>query len=133
MANWTLSRGDWCHIDVISGDPERAKRFYGQVFGWQFEDLPGTGYTNVRTSEDGIESGIGGVAQAVGALPPATSGVVAFILAPDMDETLAAIERAGGEVVIPTTDVMGYGRFAHFRDPNGNVIGLWSDPPGDDM
>ena len=55
------------------------------------------------------------------------TGVVAYLLAPDMDATLAAIERAGGSVVIPTTNVMGMGDFAQFRDPDGNVIGLWRD------
>jgi len=129
MAKWKLSAGDWCHVDVLSGDPERARRFYGDVFGWQFEDIPGAAYVNVRTSEDGIEGGIGGLAQVAGMRPPQPSGVVAYLLAPDMDATLAAIERAGGEVVIPRTDVMGYGEFAQFKDPDGNVIGLWRDAP----
>ena len=129
MAKWKLSQGDWCHVDVLSGDHKRAKAFYGAVFGWQFEELPGVDYVNVRTSEDGIEGGIGGVAQAVGAAPPVTSGVMAYLLAPDIDATLQAIEREGGTVVIPRTDAGGYGEFAHFRDPDGNVIGLWRDTP----
>jgi predicted enzyme related to lactoylglutathione lyase len=130
MAKWKLSPGDWCHIDVLSGDAARAQKFYGDVFGWQFQDYgEGMGYTGVKTSEDGIESGIGGLAQSVGARPPAPSGVVAYILAPDMDATLAAIEAAGGTVEIPRTDVFGFGEFAHFRDPDGNLIGLWRDAP----
>jgi predicted enzyme related to lactoylglutathione lyase len=129
MAKWKLSAGDWCHIDVLSGDSARAKQFYEEVFGWQFEEIPGADYINVRTSEDGIESGVGGLAQVTGAAPPATTGIVPFLLAPDMDATLAAVERAGGSVVIPRTDVMGMGEFAHFRDTDGNVIGLWRDAP----
>jgi predicted enzyme related to lactoylglutathione lyase len=58
---------------------------------------------------------------------PAPNGVVLYILAPDMDATIAAIEAAGGEIVIPRTDVMGMGEFAHFRDPDGNLIGLWRE------
>jgi predicted enzyme related to lactoylglutathione lyase len=128
MADWKLSPGDWCHIDVVAGDRARAKRFYGEVFGWRFEDYgEGAGYTNVKTSENGIESGIGGLAQSVGARPPAANGVVPYILAPDIDATLAAIEAAGGTIEIPRTDVFGYGEFAHFRDPDGNLIGLWRD------
>ena len=87
------------------------------VFGWTFEDIPGAAYINVRTSENGIESGIGGVAQALGLAPQVPSGVVPYILAPDMDATIAAIEAAGGEIVIPRTDVLGMAEFAHFRDP----------------
>ena len=130
MADWKLSPGDWCHIDVLSGDPERARKFYGTVFGWQFEPYPDTDYLGVKTSRNGVESGIGGLAQATGKLAAAGMGVVPFILAPDMDAVLAKIEAAGGEVLIPTTDVFGYGDFAHFRDPDGNVIGLWRDKPG---
>jgi uncharacterized protein len=128
MADWKLSRGDWCHIDVGSGDRERAKRFYGDVFGWSFEDYgEGMGYVGVKTSENGIESGIGGLPEATGVRPPAPNGVVPYILAPDIDATLVAIEKAGGEILIPRTDAFGFGEFAHFRDPDGNVIGLWHD------
>jgi uncharacterized protein len=128
MADWKLSPGDWCHIDVVGGDRARAQTFYGQVFGWTFEDYGAdVGYTNVKTSENGIESGLGGLAQSVGARAPAPNGVVPYILAPDIDATLAAIERAGGTVEIPRTDVFGFGEFAHFRDPDGNLIGLWHD------
>jgi hypothetical protein len=113
---------------VGSGDRERARRFYGEVFGWSFEDYgEGLGYVGVKTSINGIESGIGGLAEATGVGPPASNGVVPYILAPDIDGTLAAIESAGGEVVIPRTDVFGFGEFAQFRDPDGNVIGLWHD------
>ncbi len=55
------------------------------------------------------------------------SGPVPYIRPGDFDATLEAIKRAGGEVLIPKTDVKGYGWFAHFRDPEGNVIGLWQD------
>lgn len=129
MAKWKLSPGDWCHIEFLTSDATRSKHFYGEVFGWQFEDIPGADYVNVRTSEDGIEGGIGGVAQSTGTAPKAPNGLYAYLLAPDMDATLAAIERAGGEIVIPKTDVFGMGEFAHFRDPDGNLIGLWRDSP----
>jgi uncharacterized protein len=128
MADRKVSPGDWCHIDVGSGDRGCAKKFYGEMFGWSFEDYgEGLGYVGVKTSENGIESGIGGLGEAAGVLPPAPDGVVPCILALDIDATLAAVEQAGGEVVIPRTDAFGFGEFAHFRDPDGNVIGLWHD------
>jgi predicted enzyme related to lactoylglutathione lyase len=129
MAHWTISPGDWCHIDVIHGDRERAKRFYSTVFGWHLEDIPGVDYTSVTTSEDGIESGLGGLGQVTGTEPPRTNGIVPFIRPDDFEATLKRVEEAGGTVVIPKTDVMGFGWFAHFRDPDGNTIGLWEDAP----
>lgn len=131
MADWKLSAGDWCHVDVVTGSPGRAREFYGTVFGWTFEDIPGAAYINVRTSENAIGSGIGGVAEALGLAPEVPHRVVPYILAPDMDATITAIEAAGGEIVIPRTDVLGMAEFAHFRDPDGNVIGLWRDTPGE--
>jgi predicted enzyme related to lactoylglutathione lyase len=129
MADWTVGPGDWCHIDLLTGDRERAKRFYGAVFGWRLEDLPGADYTMITTSENGINSGLGGLAQATGLRPAQPNGIVPYIRPDDFDTTLATIERAGGEILIPKTDVMGYGWFAHFRDPDGNVVGLWQDAP----
>ena len=127
MAHWTIGLGDWCHIELLTGDRDRAKRFYGSVFGWEMEDIPGADYTMVRTSEDGIEGGIGGLAQAIGLRPAVANGIVPYIRPEDFDKVLAAVVASGGEVLIPKTDVMGYGWFAHFRDPDGNVIGLWDD------
>jgi uncharacterized protein len=128
MADWMLSPGDWCHIDVGSGDRDRAKRFYGEVFGWSFEDYgEDMAYVGVKTSENGIESGIGGLAEATGVGPAAPNGIVPYILAPDIDATLAAVEKAGGAIVVPRTDVFGLGEFAQFRDPDGNLIGLWHE------
>ena len=129
MANWSLKAGDWCHIDLLSGDSARSRKFYGDVFGWEFEEYPGVDAIGIKTSEDGIESNIGGLAQITGARPPQSSGTIPYILAPEMDQVLAAIERAGGEVLVPTTDAMGFGDFAQFLDPDGNVIGLWRDKP----
>lgn len=81
----------------------------------------------IKTSEDGIESGLGGLGQVTGTERTRTSGIVPFIRPDDFDATLKRVEEAGGTVVIPKTDVFGYGWFAYFRDPDGNVIGLWED------
>jgi predicted enzyme related to lactoylglutathione lyase len=126
MAKWTIGPGDWCHIDIPTSDRGLSKEFYGAVFGWQLQDLPEGDYTMITTSEDGILSGIGSLAAATGRQSPAT-GPVPYIRPENFEDTLAAVERAGGEVIIPKTDVLGYGWFAHFRDPDGNVIGLWMD------
>ena len=126
MAKWTIGPGDWCHIDLPTADPERARRFYRQVFGWRMEEYPGTNYTGITTSEDGILSGLGSLAEVADTRSEAV-GPVPYIRPGDFDATLAAIRQAGGEVLVPKTDVKGFGWFAHFRDPEGNIVGLWMD------
>jgi uncharacterized protein len=125
MAKWQLKPGDWCHIEFATNDREAAKRFYGSVFGWTFEEYPGMDYAEVITSEDGIRGGIGTLAGSVGI--PSDVRFVGYLLPDDFDATLERIERAGGTVLIPKTDVHGFGWFAHFRDLDGNVVGLWKD------
>ncbi len=41
------------HFEIPADDPERASRFYADVFGWQFDkmDQPGTDYWLIRTGE----------------------------------------------------------------------------------
>lgn len=87
-------------------DRDRAGRFYGEVFGWRLDDHPGTGYTGITTSEDGILSGLGSLAAEAGQTSQA-AGPVPYIRPGDFDAALATIERAGGEVLIPKTDVKG--------------------------
>lgn len=40
MAKWTISPGDWSHIDVPTRDVQRSHRFYGEVFGRRFDESP---------------------------------------------------------------------------------------------
>ena len=42
-----------------------------------------------------------------------------------IDSALAQVESNGGVTVLPRTAIEGMGAFAYFRDPEGNVMGLW--------
>ena len=43
----------------------------------------------------------------------------------DIDQSLKEIETGGGSTVTPRTAIPGMGAFAYFKDPEGNVLGLW--------
>jgi predicted enzyme related to lactoylglutathione lyase len=43
----------------------------------------------------------------------------------DIEQSLKAIEAAGGSTVTPRTPIPGMGAFGYFKDPEGNVMGLW--------
>lgn len=98
-------------------DVAAAKRFYGQAFGWQFNDY-GPGYAGIR----GADREMGGLAQADSV---ATGGPLVVLYSRDLDATLAAVRAAAGEIVRKPYSFPGGRRF-HFRDPSGNELAVWS-------
>ena len=122
MANLKLSPGDFCHIHIPAADADRAKRFYQDAFGWELSEYPGTGYFEIKTSEDGIRGVIG----------PGFFGereVTTWILVDDVDESLERIERAGGRRLGAHPDLPPeFGDFGYARDPEGGVFGVWKKP-----
>ncbi|HYK69486.1 MAG TPA: VOC family protein [Streptosporangiaceae bacterium] len=111
-------------FEVISDDPEQARKFYCEMFGWQASPDPAMGgYALVDTGagEDAIGGGIGPSAGA------GDTGVKIYMRVDNLDVCLDRAERLGGRRVVPPTDLPGdFGRFAIFADPDGNAVGLWS-------
>ncbi len=105
------------YIEFSASDTGAARRFYGDVFGWKFEDY-GPGYTSFH---DGRISG--GFTTA----PDAKSGVpLAVIYARDLEAMERKVVAAGGVIVKSTFEFPGGRRF-HFADPSGNELAVWSD------
>ena len=111
-------------FEVVSPEPQRAQKFYGELFGWQISTSPGLdGYALVDTGagEAAVGGGIG-PSQA-----PGDTGVKVYMQVDDLDAYLARAEELGGTPLVPPTDLPGeYGRFAIFTDPDGNPVGLWA-------
>ena len=105
------------YIELSVRDVAAAKRFYGEAFGWQFNDY-GPGYAGIR----GAEREMGGLAQADNV---ATGGPLVVLYSRDLDATVAAVRAAGGEIVRKPYSFPGGRRF-HFRDPSGNELAVWS-------
>jgi len=117
--------GTWCHVEIPVEDPEAAKRFYGEVFGWQFQDHPEMGYTTYTTREGGVG---GGIMKRPAEVP---QQMVNYVLVEDIPAALGRIENHGGKVVQPETAVGTFGAMAWVTDPDGNLFALWrSNPEG---
>jgi predicted enzyme related to lactoylglutathione lyase len=120
------------HFEIPYDDGDRARRFYAETFGWQLQEMPGMEYTLVVSgpsgdrgpSEPGFING-GMLAREESAAP----GPVVVLDVEDIDACLAAVERAGGAVVVPKQPVGAMGFTAYVKDPEGNVIGLWETAP----
>jgi predicted enzyme related to lactoylglutathione lyase len=113
----------WFEIPVR--DLDRAEAFYGQVCNQPLRrETIGTSKLAVFPK---AENGVGGCLFADAKAPaPSTDGTVVYLVAsPTLDATLGRVERAGGKVLVPPTDLpAGMGRFAQFLDCEGNRVGL---------
>ena len=118
------------HFAIPADDVERAKSFYGSVFGWDLQTMPvGEGeYTTVTTTpiDDTMRpTEPGAINGGLMRRSDRTPSPVITIGVDDIDLSLKEVESAGGSTVTPKTPIPEMGAFAYFKDPEGNVMGLW--------
>jgi predicted enzyme related to lactoylglutathione lyase len=111
------------YIEFPATDIEATKRFYHQVFGWDFQDY-GPGYTSFNDGRLG--GGFNSESHPIGADGKTTRGVLVVLYAASLDDTYRKVKEAGGKMVRETFDFPGGRRF-HFADPNGNELAVWSE------
>jgi predicted enzyme related to lactoylglutathione lyase len=113
-----------CWIDTSQPDPEAAVAFYGDLFGWEFENVMPAGSPGVYF----IGRIRGGDVAAVGSLPegaPPAATWNTYVWVESADETAAKVLDAGGKALMEPFDVMDAGRMAVFADPEGAVFSAW--------
>ena len=119
------------HFEIPADDLDRAKSFYGSVFGWQLDTMPMPGgeYTTVRTTpvdeKTQMPTDPGAINGGMMMRDDRTPSPVITIDVEAIDISLKEIEAEGGSTVTPRTEIPGMGAFAYFKDPEGNVLGLW--------
>ncbi|HEX6877544.1 MAG TPA: VOC family protein [Nocardioidaceae bacterium] len=121
--------GKIVHFEIPYDDGDRAREFYREAFGWNLQAW-GEGeeeYTMVMTGPVGdqgpTEPGFinGGMMRREG---PYT-GPVVVVDVENIDDALANVEKLGGTIVSSRQPVGEMGWSAYFRDPEGNLMGLW--------
>ena len=110
------------HFELSAEDPDRAAKFYDQVFGWKFEKWGGPmEYWMVNTGGDkqpGINGGLG--RRSAGA--PANT--VNTIDVPSVDEYSTKVGKSGGKVIAPKMAIPGVGYVAMCQDTEGTTFGI---------
>ena len=109
------------HFEVDAKKPERAIRFYEEVFGWKIEKWKGPiDYWLIMTGkekEPGIDGGLSIRTEA----KPSTVNTIDVA---SVDKYLKKIVDNGGKIVRPKMAVPGVGWMAYFKDPEGNTWGI---------
>jgi uncharacterized protein len=126
MPTPTLVAGAPCWIDLYSSDTDKAKEFYGRLFGWTTLD-PGPEYGGYFIfQKDG--KAVAGCMGNDGEQSYPDSWTV-FLNTDDADRTAADAAAYGGQVHVEPMDVTQNGRFTMISDPGGAAIGGWQ--PGE--
>jgi predicted enzyme related to lactoylglutathione lyase len=116
------------HFEVPFDDGDRARNFYKEAFGWQLMEMPEMGYTIAMSGPSG-DSGPTEPGFINGGMLPreqaATPGPVVVVDVASIEDSLEKIGGLGGSTVVGKTPVGDMGFAAYFKDPEGNVVGLW--------
>jgi len=117
----TLANGKICYIEMPATDIARSAEFYRGVFGWSIRKR-GDGHT----AFDDTTGEVSGT-WVLGRPPGATPGLLFYIMVDSVASTIDVVVAHGGEIVQPigadAPEIT-----ARFRDPGGNVIGLYQNP-----
>jgi len=108
------------HFEIPVNDVAKNVKFYGDVFGWTFQQFGDENYLLCTTGKDGP-----GIDGAIMKKRDANQPIVNSIEVASVDEMAKKIEAAGGIVVVPKMAVPSVGYLAYFKDPDGNISGLW--------
>ncbi len=119
------------HFEIHAENPERAVKFYTDLFGWEFKRWEGpVPYWLIKTGPDS-QPGING-----GLLPRQRpidgQAVIAYVCTVDVSSLEAQLKKAqasGAAVVMPATAIPGVGWLAYCKDTEGNIFGMMQADP----
>ncbi len=114
-----------CWVDTLAPDPETAMRFYGRLFGWEFEgsgqtpgDPPGEYFVARVRGRD-----VAGLGSAADQNTP--SAWSTYISVASVDDVVERATAAGARLLVGPLHALPAGRLAVLADPAGAVFGVW--------
>lgn len=118
------------HFEIMADDLERAKQFYSEAFGWQYEDYSeytSSPYWGIIAKEEGADGINGGLMERDEALSHAGEGTGAFIctiVVDDYDQAAKKILSLGGKERKAKYALPGMAWQGYFEDTEGNLFGI---------
>lgn len=131
--NANIVPGTFCWVDLGTTDPDGAKKFYNEIFGWDYHDEPaGEGMVYTMCLKDGKNVGalyLMNEQQKQMNIPPHW---MSYVAAEDAAETVKKAGEAGGNIIMEVFDVMESGKMGMIQDPDGAMLAIWqtADPSG---
>ena len=110
------------HFEIPVDDPDRAEKFYQDVFDWKFNRFEGApSYYGLADTGWGIP----GINGALSQRSDENNAVTITMSVDSIEDGIAKVIAAGGSVVQDKAPVPGMGYFAVCRDTEGNKVGLF--------
>ena len=108
--------------ELATTDVAAAKKFYGELFGWTWQDIQAgeMDYTMVKLGDREVGGMMTIPADAQG-MPPAWGS---YVTVNDVDASVTLAESLGGKICIPVQDIPDVGRFSVITDPQGAMLSL---------
>ena len=117
----TPANGKICYVELPATDVARSAEFYRRVFGWNIRQR-GDGHTAFDDTTGQVSG-----SWVPGRPPAAAPGLMVYVMVDSVAATLETIVANGGQIVQPiggdAPEIT-----ARFRDPGGNVLGLYQEP-----
>jgi predicted enzyme related to lactoylglutathione lyase len=116
------AHGAFCWNELASTDAEAAKKFYTELLGWELKEsqAAGVGYTEIVVGGQHL----GGIYQLTAEDGGRPSSWMAYVAVDDVDASASRVEKLGGKVAMPPTDIPNVGRFCIINDPAGATLSL---------
>ena len=128
--DWEETMGRLMHFEIHVDDMERAKQFYGEIFGWSFEDwseyagMPYFGAITGDVSQPGIDGALIKRQTPPPELNQPMNGFSCTIGVDDYDSTEAKILEHGGKIALPKYALPGMAWQGYYGDTEGNIFGV---------
>lgn len=107
--------------ELMTTDVPAAKKFYKELFGWNWQDAAdGMPYSLAKVKDNEVAGLMAIPPEAAGA-PPAWGG---YVTVDDVDKQAAKAEQLGGKVILPAREIPNLGRFTVISDPQGAMLTL---------
>ncbi len=114
------------HFAIHVDDLDRARKFYGGIFGWTFQGFGGgpiTDFCQIRDTGGNLLSPLGAMqSRKFNPAPQAVYGFECSIAVDDVDAITRAVEANGGKVAMPKAAIPGVGWVAKFLDTEGDLV-----------
>lgn len=109
--------------ELMTTDVSAAKSFYGELFGWQFEDMPTENmtYSVVKANDDEV-AGIMPFPEGAPADMPPVWGL--YITVDNVDAVAEKATTLGAKIHMPPQDIPDVGRFCVLQDPQGAFLSI---------